>query len=263
MKKKLYIIVSLLVIVLITGAFLNYKYYRQDPGNITSARLSLSDSPSPKAVLSVSEDSTPASEPEATVASQTPRPGTYQIENFPFQSQAPTGNWDQLHDEACEEASLILVNYYLDNKALDASTMENQIQKMVSWENKYFGEHKDLTISETADMAKNFYNLNNYEIKTNITIDEIKDEIAQNHPVILPTAGRLLGNPYFRSPGPVYHMVVAIGYEGNTIIVQDVGTKRGDHYQYSEKILYNAIHDWAGAEDNIESGGKTVLVLGI
>jgi hypothetical protein len=33
---------------------------------------------------------------------------SYQITNVPFVSQAPFANWDQLHDEACEEASVII-----------------------------------------------------------------------------------------------------------------------------------------------------------
>ena len=89
----------------------------------------------------------------------------------------------------------------------------------------------------------------------------IKKEISENHPVILPTAGRLLGNPYFRQPGPIYHMVVAIGYSGNTIIVQDVGTRRGENYKYNENILFNAIHDWTGVPENINSGPKNMLVF--
>ena len=118
-----------------------------------------------------------------------------------------------------------------------------------------------MTAQETLEMAEEFYNIRDIKVQTDISIKDIKREISQNHLVILPTAGRLLGNPYFRQPGPIYHMVVVIGYNDNTIIVQDVGTKRGDHYEYNEKILYNAIHDWAGSPDNIESGQKAMLVV--
>lgn len=219
------------------------------------ATSEVSPNPNPIATLLPASTATPT--PTAL-----PIPPSYLIQNFPFQSQAPDANWDELHDEACEEASLTLVYYYFNGKTIDATTMEEQIQKMVSWEIGHFGSHKDLTIAETAEMAQSFYSIDNLKIKKNISIEEIKREVANNHPVIVPTAGRLLGNPNFRQPGPVYHMVVVVGFEDRTIIVQDVGTKRGDHYRYNEKILFNAIHDWNGSSDNIESGPKTVLFFG-
>lgn len=138
--------------------------------------------------------------------------------------------------------------------------MDSEILRMVDWEIKNWGSHKDLTIKETAQMAKEFYGLR-LTSKYDITIADIKEEVSQNHPVIVPTAGRLLGNPYFRQPGPIYHMLVVIGYSGNNLIVQDIGTRRGEHYQYDQVILFNAIHDWNGSPENIEQGQKAMLVL--
>ena len=56
-------------------------------------------------------------------------------------------------------------------------------------------------------------------------------------------------------------MVVAIGYDEKNIIVQDVGTRNGDHYVYNAKIFENAWHDWAGSGENIETGAKNLLIL--
>lgn len=252
MKKKLIVLISAFVLVLAIGFFLNIKYY--SPQNSPQA------TPTPSSNISVkpTPTNTETSTPQPTTSSI---PESYLIKNFSFQSQAPYANWDELHDEACEEAALILVYYYLNDKTLSAATMEEQIQKMVSWEIENYGSHKDLTIQETGNLAKSFYSMSNFKIENDISIEDIKREVANNHPVIIPTAGRLLGNPYFRSPGPVYHMLVVIGYNGNTIIVQDIGTRRGDHYEYNEKILYNAIHDWNGTSDNIQNGKKTMLVF--
>ena len=155
---------------------------------------------------------------------------------------------------------MILVQWWQeDHSTISAQTMDDEILKMVDWQVKTWGSHKDLTVKETAEMAKEFYSLN-LTPKYGITIEDIKKQIVQDNPVIIPTAGRLLGNPYFRSPGPIYHMLVVIGYSGNNIIVQDIGTKRGEHYQYNAQVLYNAIHDWNGSPDNIESGRKAMLV---
>lgn len=243
------------MVVLAIGFFVNLKY----SSDITNSQVTLTPIPTPSITnqpTNIAVSSSPTVTPIAVI------PDSYLIENFPFQSQAPFANWDQLHDEACEEASLILTYYYISGKSISVNEMEDQIQKMVQWEIENWGSHKDLTIKETADLAKGFYNFSNFEIKNNITIDDIKSEISSGHPVIVPTAGRLLGNPNFRSPGPVYHMVVVIGFSGNTMIVQDVGTRNGNQYQYNEKIFYNAIHDFPGNADNIETGQKTMLIFG-
>lgn len=252
-KKKLYILIFLLLLILAVALFVNIKYLKNDNHTAVTPTPKVSaESPTSSPTLAA----TPTPEPTIT-----PIPEAYLIENVPFQPQAPYANWDELHDEACEEAALILVNYYLLGKNLTAEIMEDEIQKMVSWQIDYFGSHKDLTIEETAEMANKYYRLENFKVKNNITIEDVKVEIASNNLVIVPTAGRMLGNPYFRSPGPIYHMLVIIGYDGNEIIVQDIGTRRGNHYRYSQKVLYNAIHDWNGAPENIEGGQKSILVF--
>lgn len=247
MEKKFYILISALVVVLAFGFYLDLRYSQEN--TLPKSSPSASKNPSPSPTILPSESPIPS-----------PIPDSFEIENFPFESQAPFANWDELHDEACEEAAVILTYYYLKNLPLNSQEMENQIQEMVAWEIRNWGSHKDLTIKETGDLMVGFYNYSNFEAK-NLTLEDLKREISQNHPVIVPTAGRLLGNPYFRQPGPVYHMVVAIGYEGNTIIVQDVGTRNGNHYEYNEQVFYNAFHDWAGSPENIENGSKNALIV--
>lgn len=184
----------------------------------------------------------------------------YEIKNVPFQSQAPDANWDELHDEACEEASIIIAQYFDKNKSLSKEEMESEIQKMVSWQIANWGSHKDLTAAETQELAKNIYGLNLTE-KNITSLNDIKQEISENHLVIVPAAGRLLGNPNFRIPGPVYHMLVISGYNKNQFITQEVGTRNGKNYAYNETILFNAIHDWTGNGDSINNGLKNILVM--
>lgn len=253
MNRKLFYLLFSLVAILALGAFLNLNY----PENVSNPIISVV---SPTFRVSPSILISPSAKVLPTPIS-TQIPDSYLIEDFPFQPQAPFANWDQLHDEACEEMALILAYYYVKSKSINQNIAEDQLQKMVNWEVENWGSHRDLTIKETGNLSKGFYNFSDFEIKNNITIDDIKREISKGHPVIVPTAGRLLGNPYFQSPGPVYHMVVIIGYDDKTIIVQDVGTKRGDHYKYSETVLYNAIHDWTGDADTIGTGQKTMLVF--
>ena len=245
--RKFWILISIFIIVLAVGYFFGVR-------NFDSKKA-------PVANLSVSPDlSTIAPSPTAEPAAAQLIPSRYEIAGFSFQSQASLGNWDALHEEACEEASLILVKYWNDSKSLSAQTMEDEIQAMIAWENQN-GYPQDLTAKQLVKVAQSYYDLKDVKASYDVTVESIETEIAQNHPVVIPAAGRLLGNPYFTAPGPVYHMLVIIGYDANTFIVQDVGTRRGDHYRYNQTILLNAIHEWNGNPDTIGQGRKAMVIF--
>jgi hypothetical protein len=181
--------------------------------------------------------------------------------DVPFTSQAPYAVWDALHNEACEEASLVMANAYLKNEKLDAATAEKQIQDMVAWQIKTWGEHKDLTLDEENQLAQATFGYQNFRVEKNIRVEDVRTELNNGHILILPMAGRLLGNPNFRNPGPIYHMLVVIGYDGNNFITNDPGTKNGRHYVYSADVLFNALHDWPGKDKDVTTGAKDMLVI--
>lgn len=181
--------------------------------------------------------------------------------DVPFTPQAPYAVWDELHNEACEEAALVMVHYFFKGKELTKEIMEKEIQDLVDWQIKNWGEHKDLTLEEVGKLAKDYYGWQKIKIQDKITIEDIKKEISLGNPVIIPAAGRQLGNPYYRQPGPYYHMLVVRGYTKNKIITNDPGTKRGENYSYNEEVIYNAIHDWPGEDKDILDGAKKMLVI--
>ncbi len=198
----------------------------------------------------------------SSVTSSTPQsssaPASVLID-VPFATQAPLANWDALHEEACEEASLILVQHYLNGQTITPQQMEDAIQSLVAWETSH-GYGQDVTIAQLSEVAKQVYGLNGTVI-TDVSVARIKKEIAAGHPIIIPAAGRMLGNPNFSGLGPPYHMLVITGYDSTNFITNDVGTKRGKDYRYSYDTIINAIHDWNGSNDTIESGAKRVLIL--
>ena len=245
--KRVYILIIVFVLLIGAGFFVNIKFTDKSKNSQNQSILDYFKKP-----LSV---------PEKEQNQDKILPSSYKISNVPFQPQAPFANWDQLHDEACEEASIVIAKYYLEGKSLSAEEMDREIINMVNWEIENWGSHKDLTASETVDLARSYYGLNGLEVKKINSINDIKYEIAQNHPIIVPAAGRLLGNPYYRQPGPIYHMLVVTGYNQEIIITNDIGTRRGENYEYSENIFYNAIHDWAGTPANIEEGQKVMIVV--
>ncbi len=176
----------------------------------------------------------------------------------PFAVQAPQANWEMPYKEACEEASILMVYGFLKNKnSFTPDYIKNQIDELVDYQLQVLGEHKDLNLAETAQLAADYYKLN-YRLISQLDADKIKIELSKGNPVIIPTAGRLLANPNFRSPGPLYHMLVVKGYQDDYFITNDPGTKNGENYLYKTNQLINAIADWTGSEPD---GEKVGLIL--
>ncbi len=198
------------------------------------------------------------SKPEGEIKIQVPE--SYDIK-IPFISQAPFGVWDELHDDACEEASLLLIHYYLQNINPSKNQMDLDIRALVDYQIEKYGKHKDLTSKEVVDLAHEYLKYQDVRIVYDFTWGDLKKEISQNKPVIIPAVGRLLNNPYFTAPGPIYHMLVIRGYNQTHLITNDVGTRRGEAYTYTYDVLDDAIHDWTGDYDTILSGRRAYIVI--
>ena len=182
-----------------------------------------------------------------------------------FTSQAPFAVWDELHGEACEEASLIMAMAYFRDFVLTPHAAEQEILNLINWETDN-GYQVDLTGAETKAVAEQYYNLT-AELMYEVSADRIKKELDAGRLVILPLAGREIGNPYFQTPGPIYHMLVVVGYDEDEFITNDPGTKRGEGYRYKYAALLNAVHDWDHklAEEGMTDGemeqGKKVMIV--
>ncbi len=186
-----------------------------------------------------------------------------------FVSQAPFGVWDELHKEACEEASMITAAKYFKSEAINAHIMEQGILDLVSWE-KSQGYQVDLTAQEAVDILNSYFGLA-AKLITIVDVSTIKDQLIQGNLVIVPLAGRILDNPYFQNPGPIYHMLVIRGFDDQTgeFITNEVGTRRGDGFRYAYVHLVNSIHDWdhelaqdGMAESEISRTPKAIISVG-
>jgi hypothetical protein len=181
----------------------------------------------------------------------------------PFTSQAPTANWELPYQEACEEAAALMVHYYLQDKIFTSKeATETTIKDIVAFEEDHYGNYKDTTASETARFIKDMWRYQTVDVYTGnkVTLDRIKHELANGNPVIVLAAGRMLGNPNFVAPGPIYHALVIKGYKKNgEIITNDPGTRKGADYVYDPTVLMNAIHDWNGGD--VDNGQKNMIVI--
>lgn len=167
---------------------------------------------------------------------------TKKLLNVAFASQAPFGDWSEPYESACEEASIIMVERFLKNQILSKDQMKAEIDAAVAWQIQTWGGHNDLNADATLKLAQDYFKLSG-QVIANPTVDDIKKLIANNQPVIVPAAGRKLGNPNFRGAGPEYHMLVVIGYddENGIFVTNDPGTRKGESYIYKYDTIIQAI----------------------
>ncbi len=179
--------------------------------------------------------------------------------NVPFTTQAPHANWDYPYQEACEEASAITVHYYYQSQTFTPEIADKEILDLVAWEEEHLGFYKDTTAAETAQFIRDYWGYDRVDVIQDPSVDDIKRHIAAGRPVIIPAAGKQLGNPNFRSGGPLYHMFVVRGYTTDTFITNDVGTRKGENYVYDIDVVMEAMHDWNGGD--VDMGAKVVIVV--
>ncbi len=121
---------------------------------------------------------------------------------------------------------------------------------------------EDALRKEKKDTLVATDNKNAPEIIDNPTIEDLKRELAQWHPIIAPFAGKKLWNSFFTNGGPRYHMLVIVWYNDSFFITNDVGTSRWKDFAYSYNVIMDSLHDLVPEwEWNIADWAKRVLVI--
>lgn len=181
--------------------------------------------------------------------------------DVPFTSQAPTGDWSLPYQEACEEASLIMVKHFLNGEPLTSAIAQEEILALVAWEESHdYGV--DVGTEDVATFARDFYGLE-ADVYTGeaVTLERIKTLLEAGSPVIVPAAGRTLANRNYTGAGPEYHMIVLVGFEDGWFFAHDPGTRLGESTRYSYEVIDDAIHDWNGSKSTIDSGQRAMVVV--
>lgn len=179
---------------------------------------------------------------------------------IPFTPQAPHANWDLPYQEACEEASVLMAAAFLgaDVDLSTANAADAEILDIVDFQLEQLGIYLDTTAAETEQFADARYPELDFAVVANPTVDQIKTFVADGKPVIVPAAGKQLGNPFFSGDGPLYHMLVIRGYTATGFITNDPGTRRGEQFVYPYNTIMSAMGDWNGGDP--ASGAKVVIV---
>ncbi|MDP2812392.1 MAG: C39 family peptidase [bacterium] len=181
--------------------------------------------------------------------------------NVPFTSQAPTANWNQPFQDACEEVAILMADYYVQGKSMPSVTeVENILVAMIDWQAKNMDGEIDMDISELAYLAENYLGYEKYDIVNDLTVEKIISYLDRGLPLVVPANGKLLENPNFSNGGPVYHMLVIKGYKDGHFITNDPGTRLGHNFIYTFKNMLYSIADW-DAKTGQATGPKRALVL--
>ena len=182
----------------------------------------------------------------------------------PFTPQAPHANWELPYQEACEEASAIMVDAYYKRRSpglMDPDDMDQAIRKLVAHQTATLGHYEDTDAEDTASFIRTYFGYSNVLVLPFSSVDDLKRPLALGYPVIIPAAGQLLQNPYFTGDGPPYHMLVVRGYTQSGFITNDPGTRRGDGFVYPYDTILNATHDWTGSKETVTQGDRVMIVV--
>ncbi|KKQ27452.1 MAG: von Willebrand factor type A [Candidatus Magasanikbacteria bacterium GW2011_GWC2_37_14] len=168
--------------------------------------------------------------------------------NVPFTSQAPEGNWRQPWQDTCEEASIVMVdNFYQKNinKKIEVNQAKKEILQILKIKEIKWGKSLDENAEQVVKLINNYLP---WEAKLieNPSLDQIKNEIDNNQPVIIPVYGKTLKNKNFKNGGPIYHMLVISGFDNETqeFITEEPGTRNGLDFRYSFATIMSALHDY-------------------
>ena len=169
--------------------------------------------------------------------------------NVPFSSQAPLGEWqDERQQDGCEEAVVAMAMAWVGGeKNITKKDWRLRILILSTFENKKYKEYRDVALADIVDwLFKDYFHYKKVELKSVGSAADILAELEAGKIVLTPMNGRALKNPNFKSPGPERHMILIKGYDyqKKEFITNDPGTRNGENYRYSEKILLGAIRNY-------------------
>jgi hypothetical protein len=247
----LLLVVSLLTVIRYRQEFAILRYRIFKPTTLPIASTPVTPTPT-------SETPTPAGG-SATPAQPTPIPAELNLA-VPFISQAPNSVWDPAHEEYCEEASALMAAHYFTQTPTGTTDEQDvALNKLADWQRQNFGYFESTTAAETKQMIEANFPLK-VALSTTVDVETIKRSLTDNKLVIIPAAGRELGNPYFTGLGPIYHMLVIKGFtKDGQFITNDPGTRHGADYVYDEKTLLDAIGDYNHGDP--VNGQKVLLIV--
>lgn len=194
------------------------------------------------------------------------------IIKVPFTVQAPLANWsDSRQQDGCEEAVSLMAMAWVKGEGLKAKDIiskaefEKRIITLSDFEKKNYGEYRDVNVKDIITwIFKGYFKYEKVSLKKVSTSGDILNELEKGRIVLLPMNGQKLKNPNFKSPGPLTHMILIKGFDYRTkeFITNDPGTRRGENYRYSEKVILGAIRVYStGYHEKLKTTDKSMIIV--
>jgi hypothetical protein len=260
LRNKIITLSILLLVIAGTGLFGFWKYgsWGKEPVPLAIDATELQNQISANITINDQNSTGEISNPQIPNTNPTPliTPPAELNLKLTFYSQAPFADWSMPWQEACEEASILLIANSYGKHNWTRTEFNQQILDLVEWEKKRFGQYEHTNVEEMQAMLKEYFQLES-KVHENPTLEDIKKILSKGHLIVAPFGGKILGNPNYTNGGPAYHAMVIKGYtkEGK-IITHDVGTRKGEDYVYSWEKINTALHDYA---EPIEQGPKRLI----
>lgn len=188
------------------------------------------------------------------------------LQKVPFIAQAPFGDWkNPRQQDGCEEASSLMAVLWARGKTMTPQQGLTEILTIAAYEEKTVGTYHDTSAEDTLKHVINgYFQYTNARVRTNITTNDIRDELYKGNIVIIPANGQKLGNPNFTAPGPERHMLVIIGYNPaiDRFITNDPGTRKGAGYQYTPNAIQRSLLNYpTGHHEPIVTPSTAMIVV--
>lgn len=192
------------------------------------------------------------------------KPAPYIKHSAPFSPQAPFGRWsDPRYKNGCEEAAIAMAVKWLRGEPFTQAEAGAEIIALAAYEKKRYGYFEDTSAADTAKLMREYYKIDTVSVDYNVSIEKIKQSLAQGKLVITPMNGRVIGNRFYTPPGPERHMIVIIGYDDKAgeFITNDPGTKRGAGLRYRYGVFFKGIRDYPSGKDTPLAETKKAMIV--
>jgi hypothetical protein len=183
--------------------------------------------------------------------------------SVPFIIEIPDGTWTGYWKNACEEASMSMVNqYYRGVASVSRAASKNLMIPLFTYQNSIWGSNADSNATRTAKIINN--NLDyTATIVDNPTIEQIKNELRAGRPVISFHYAKNLYNPShrFRVDGSYFHVMVISGFDDATreFITEDPGAENGLDYRYKYDTLMSTLGDFDYTTHKVDGPARVIF----
>jgi uncharacterized protein YvpB len=203
---------------------------------------------------------------QQTVSSQTNHREDPQkfVLDVPYINEAPDGNFSGNWKNACEEASMTMIEkYYAGQKSVGVIEAMSFMQNLFDIEDRIYGSNADTDTVRTARIMNDYLSYGAI-IKDNPTINDIKKQLLKKHPVMSFHYGYDLQNSNipFAVHGTYYHTMVIIGYDDKTqeFITHDDGDQKfGANHRYGYDLFMGSLHDYNFADGKADGTPRVIF----